>query len=41
MSSIATASGVGAHLPGEQPALQALNIRKELLIQAPPDLERE
>ena len=38
MSSVATAAGIGAGVPGDQRGIQTLNVRKEMLIQAPVEI---
>jgi hypothetical protein len=41
MSSVATPQSIGADLPATPPSIQTLNIRKEVLIQAPLDIAWE
>jgi hypothetical protein len=41
MSSVATPTSIGADVPANQPGIQTLNIRKEVLIQAPIDIAWE
>jgi hypothetical protein len=41
MSTMTTPAGIGADIPATQPSIQTLNIRKEVLIQAPIDIAWE